>query len=221
MHRRLSGFDRTSPKTIFLSSRPPRVLSRGIALAGRDAGSCGLPMQASPGRRPATPPFRHYERNVRTHQCETKGTAHVHRPTVSPRRARSQQPPRWSAERRAFPLERKAPSDSAFTRVFVALCACGPTSLARRRVPLHPSACRRSASLFRAEGNIQTSEEDVPREKGDLCADLRCPSVMRRAQRRPNSRSISHPSRPPLGCCGRCAPAEGSTLAGGGESSAC
>jgi hypothetical protein len=28
-----------------------------------------------------------------------------------------------------------------------ARCACGPTSLARRRVPLHPSACRRSAPL--------------------------------------------------------------------------
>ena len=106
-----------------------------------------LPCKQTPGRRPATPPFRHYERNVRTHQCETKGTAHVHRPTVSPRRARSQQPSRWSAERRASPMRRKAPSDSAFTRVFVALCACGPTSLARRRVPLHPSACRRSAPL--------------------------------------------------------------------------
>ena len=29
--------------------------------------------KATPGRRPATPPFRHYERNVRTHQCETQG----------------------------------------------------------------------------------------------------------------------------------------------------
>jgi len=34
-------------------------------------------------------------------QCEIEGTAHVQRPKVSPRRARSQQPPRWSAERRA------------------------------------------------------------------------------------------------------------------------
>jgi len=66
-----------------------------------------------------------------------KGTAHVQRPKVWPRRARSQQPPRWSAERRASRvMGRKAPRS-----------ACGRTSLARRRVPLHPSACRRSASL--------------------------------------------------------------------------
>ena len=62
---------------------------------------------------------------------------------------RSQQSPRWSAERRAFPLERKAPAG-----------ACGRTSLARRRVPLHPSACRRSAPLtLGGEGKWQTSED--------------------------------------------------------------
>jgi hypothetical protein len=42
--------------------------------------------------------------------------------------------------------------------------ACGPASLARRRVPLHPSACRRSASLTFGEGNIQTSEDNTSRE---------------------------------------------------------
>jgi len=39
-----------------------------------------------------------------TRECanaRSKGTAHVQRPTISPRWARSQQPPRWSAERRA------------------------------------------------------------------------------------------------------------------------
>src|SRR6185436_7362453 len=36
----------------------------------------------TPGRRPATPPFRHYERNARMRQCETEGTAHVQRPKV-------------------------------------------------------------------------------------------------------------------------------------------
>jgi len=34
------------------------------------------PCKRTPGRRPATPPFRHYERNVRMHQCEIEG----HRP---------------------------------------------------------------------------------------------------------------------------------------------
>ena len=112
---------------------------------------CGVPrvcLARKPREAPARPPFRHYERNARMRQCETEGTAHVQRPKVWPRRVRSQQSPRWSAERRAFPLERKAPAG-----------ACGPTSLARRRVPLHPSACRRSAPLVACEGTQQTSED--------------------------------------------------------------
>ena len=89
-----------------------------------------------------------------------KGTAHVHRPTVSPRRARGQQTPKWSAERRASPLGCKASAD-----------ACGPTSLARRRVPLHPSACRRSAPLASMRGHWQSSEGFMPRENDDVCSD--------------------------------------------------
>ena len=55
-----------------------------------------------------------------------------------PRRTGAHKSLRWSAERRASRvMGRKAPAG-----------ACGPPSLARRRVPLHPSACRRSASLF-------------------------------------------------------------------------
>jgi len=133
------------------SLRPIRLRCSREALRWQDGmrRPAGCLCKQTPGRRPATPPFRHYERNVRMHQCETKGTAHVHRPTVSPRRARSQQPPRWSAERRASPLGCKASAD-----------ACGPTSLARRRVPLHPSACRRSAPSSCEEGNTQTSEDE-------------------------------------------------------------
>jgi len=40
-----------------------------------------------PGRRPAKPPFRHYERNARMRQCETE----EHRPAVQ----RSTVSPRW------------------------------------------------------------------------------------------------------------------------------
>jgi hypothetical protein len=79
-----------------------------------------------------------------TRECANarpKGTAHVQRPNGSPRRVGANKPPRWSAERRASPLRRKAPAG-----------ACGRTSLARRRVPLHPSACRRSAPLVGDEG---------------------------------------------------------------------
>ena len=50
--------------------------------------------------------------------------------------------------------------------------ACGPTSLARERVPLHPSACRRSASLMGDEGHWQASEDPMPRENDDVCAEI-------------------------------------------------
>ena len=48
--------------------------------------------------------------------------------------------------------------------------ACGPASLARRRVPLHPSACRRSAPLSCERGHQQSSEGFMPRENGGACA---------------------------------------------------
>ena len=68
--------------------------------------------------------------------------------------------PRMRRLRKLVCVGRKGARDSAFTRVFVALCApCGPTSLARRRVPLHPSACRRSASLVLCEGTIWQASE--------------------------------------------------------------
>ena len=41
----------------------------------------GVARNHAPGRRPATPPFRHYERNVRMHQCETGG----HRSCATPK----------------------------------------------------------------------------------------------------------------------------------------
>ena len=37
----------------------------------------------APGRRPAKPPFRHYERNARMRQCETQG----HRSCATPERS--------------------------------------------------------------------------------------------------------------------------------------
>ena len=90
-----------------------------------------------------------------------KGTAHVHRPTVSPRRARGQQSPKWSAERRASPLGCKASAD-----------ACGPTSLARRRVPLHPSAFRRSAPSPCVRGTMASLGGALPREKENACLHM-------------------------------------------------
>jgi hypothetical protein len=51
-------------------------------MAERDAASCGFAIcKQTPGRRPAKPSFRHYERNVRMHQCEIDG----HRSYATPR----------------------------------------------------------------------------------------------------------------------------------------
>jgi len=58
--------------------------------------------------------------------------------------------------------------------------ACGRTSLARRRVPLHPSACRRSAPLIHDEGKLANLGGNMPREKEDACARWNgCSIVMR------------------------------------------
>ena len=50
--------------------------------------------------------------------------------------------------------------------------ACGRTSLARRRVPLHPSACRRSAPLICDEGQYANLGGQMPRENDDACAEV-------------------------------------------------
>jgi len=55
------SFDRSLSFPMFAPSRPLEVLSRGIAMAGRDAASCGLPMQADPREasgNTALPPLR-------------------------------------------------------------------------------------------------------------------------------------------------------------------
>ena len=55
------SFDRSLSLPMFAPSRPLEVLSRGIAMAGRDAASCGLPMQADPREasgNTALPPLR-------------------------------------------------------------------------------------------------------------------------------------------------------------------
>ena len=57
--------------------RPSRPLEGAFARHCVSRTGCGVlrvcPCKRTPGRRPATPPFRHYERNVRMHHCETEG----------------------------------------------------------------------------------------------------------------------------------------------------
>ena len=132
-------FDRRGSSTNVAASRSPRVL---VARHRMGRTGCGVPriaLHAIPGRL-RKPALRHYER-TRGARRAFDGAS---RRTFA--RDRMPQTPRWSAERRAsYVTGREAPRESAFARVFNALCACGLASLARERVPLHPSACRRSA----------------------------------------------------------------------------
>jgi hypothetical protein len=130
-----------------------------------------------PGRRPAKPPFRHYERNVRTHQCGTEGTAHVHRLKVSPRRAGANKSPRWSAERRASPMRRKAPRKRLRA-----------SDNRPRRVPRkHPSACRRSAPSLCVRGSYAKLGGFLPREEDGACSDFIAAVAMREQASRTRS----------------------------------
>ena len=61
-----------------------------------------------PGDVRATPPSRHYERDVRMHQCETEGHAHVHRPEVRQGGLGANKPPRGAPRGERPPAARTA-----------------------------------------------------------------------------------------------------------------
>ena len=84
----------------------------------------------------------------------------MQRSEVSPRRARGQQIA--AVERREASVSRKRRKASAD--------ACGRTLRARRRVPLHPGACRRSAPSLGVRGRLAKLGGLVTREKDDACA---------------------------------------------------
>ena len=88
---------------------------------------------------------------------------------MAPRRARGQKTA--AVERREASVPRRADGES--------LPARGRAGLrywpAHKRVPMHPSAFRRSASLTLCEGNKQGSEVVMTRENDDACLPInRC-----------------------------------------------
>jgi len=100
-----------------------------------------------------------------TRECasaRSKGTAHVQRPKVSPRRVRSQQSPRWSAERRTSRvMGRRAP-------------ALAPAGV--RHSPADGCRCTRApvgAPLPSRGVREQLAKLGglMPREKDDACVD--------------------------------------------------
>jgi hypothetical protein len=123
-----------------------------------------------PGGVRATPPFRHYERNLRTQQCETC----EHRPfaTLNGFAKASSEPKnrRGGAPRGERPRRADCVSGLRGTQGR-AISPCGRTLFARRRVPLHPSACRRSAPSFCVRDIMAKLGGDMPRENGNACLD--------------------------------------------------
>jgi len=100
----------------------------------------------------------------------------VHRPEVSPRRARGQKTA--AVERREASVPRRADGVSylrgdAWTCIKVR---------SQKGASQAPGACRRSASLTSCEGNQQTSEDILPRENDDARPNTP-PSFRGRAQR--------------------------------------
>jgi len=135
-HQRPSTIAHTFRLTIRFSMPPSRcpvrvrVLSRGIAMAERDAASCGF---ANARKLPGgfgTPPSATTSGREELADGEASLASSRAGPEPINRRGgapRGERPASWDVRRLAS--------------------ACGRTSFARRRVPLHPSACRRSASL--------------------------------------------------------------------------
>jgi hypothetical protein len=152
---------RLTPRNSHLPSPCPAHRGR-LRRRARVGAGCGVLrvwlVTRPPGGVRATPPFRHYERNVRMHPCRTKGHAHVHRPEDWPRRARSQKIAAVERRRRASPargLRKRFARDARASDLALRAYVTGP-----RRVPRkHPSASRRSASLVRAREHWQASED--------------------------------------------------------------
>jgi len=114
----------------FTPSRSLRVLSRGIAMAERDAASRAFAHASRLPGGSGTPPSATTSGREELADGEASLASSRAGPEPINRRGgapRGERPASWDVRRLAS--------------------ACGRTSFARRRVPLHPSACRRSASL--------------------------------------------------------------------------
>jgi hypothetical protein len=111
----------------------------------------------------AKPPSRHYERDVRTHQCEIDG----HRSCATPRGfAKAGSAP---INRRGGAPRGERPPAAQTVKANLRGDARGPASKVRskKRVPLHPSACRRSAPSLCVSGKRPSLGGVLPREKDD------------------------------------------------------
>jgi hypothetical protein len=117
-------------------------------------------LSAAPGRRPATPPSRHYERDARTRYVKLESTAplcnaqEIHRDGLGAKKS-----PRWSAERRASPGCADCVSWSARGRKGERSRPAGLRHWPAKGCRCTPSACRRSAPsrCAREIGKARTS----------------------------------------------------------------
>jgi hypothetical protein len=130
-------------------------------------------------------PERHRPPATTSGTCErsnatSKGTAHVQRPEMRPRRAQAPINRRGGAPRGERPpahgLRNANPCGDART------CVIGPLL---QRVPMHPCAFRRSASLISYEGNSKARKRLLRENDGAYA--VRCPLlilILRAARKR-------------------------------------
>ena len=135
----------------------------------RDAASCGLARNHAPGRHPATPPFRHYERNARMRYVKSESIA----PLCNAQGFRrggpvANKPPQWSAERRAPPGCADCASWSARGREAQRSAPAGLRHWPAKGASQAPERLSALRSLTLVRGNKWLGEQ-MSRENDDAC----------------------------------------------------
>ncbi len=150
------------------SSRSPRASPETSQSRSGTRRPAGWLATMPPGGARATPPIRHYERIVRTHQCEAGGHRRARqRPKGLPRRARSQKTA--AVERREASIPGARTAQAALRGMQGATSrACGPALLAREGCLASTRAAVGAPPPHMRGGELpQTSEDIWPRGNDD------------------------------------------------------
>ncbi len=168
-------FDSHSSSPIVVTSRSSRASPETSQSRNGMRRPAGWLVTMSPGRRPATPPFRHYERNARMRYVKLKSTATLcnarwfHRSASKTRVNALKGGPGAKNRRRGAPRgghPRRADCVSGWRGMQGrAFSSCGPASLAREGVAIHPERLSALRSLALSEGNCKPRRAYASRER--------------------------------------------------------
>ena len=151
------------PAIIVLPFRPPRVLVARHCMSRSGPASRALPCKQHSGGARETRPSAIMSGTCECTNARPTGTLMCNAP-------KSRQGRPGANNRRSGAPRGEHPALRDARRL---ASVCGSASSIRQRVPRkHPSAYRRSAPSRLCEGNDQTSEETMPREKDETCAIL-------------------------------------------------